>query len=101
MPSVHLRREASGYADEVIHFNEEPRALAIERLTEKALDDLESSGGVRNLAALSSIEENHVPYLGNAWFRVKVSVRSPIAPMVQFIIFIRYRNEDYFRSRHS
>ena len=75
--------EASGYADEVIHFNEEPRALAIERLTEKALDDLESSGGVRNLAALSSIEENHVPYLGNAWFRVKVSVRSPIAPMVQ------------------
>ena len=75
--------EASGYADEVIHFNDEPRALAIERLTEKALDDLESSGGVRNLAALSSIEESHVPYLGNAWFRVKVSVRSPIAPVVQ------------------
>ena len=53
--------EASGYADEVIHFNDEPRALAIQRMTEKALDDLESSGRVRHLATLSSIEENHVP----------------------------------------
>lgn len=75
--------QASGYAEMIINYDEESRESAISRVSSLALENLEASGGNPLQYEIIDVDEAHVPYLGENWFRLKVILRGELASRIR------------------